>query len=475
MGQVCSQSTAAAATGAANATFLCIPCSFGQYCPAGTELPPLTSPAFPQAVRALDCPSGSYCPSPATLRPCPQGAFCGSGSVSPTTCALDRLLAASPGMTLPQSPSTVYSSVYVDGTTLGGNYCAANSTTPKAQCAGGTYCPNPGEALPCPNGYFCKPGSKDPTPCPFLTSCPQGSAKAALSWTGFILLAGILLGLLAAYGLAQALMRAAQRRSLHTQEARDRLWRLLDPLLAPHHRRSKGSFRAFSSIRPRLHVEFRELGLTLHDGRTILAGITGRFEHSKVAAVMGPSGAGKTTFLSVLMGRAGRQGTPAGALRINGRDIGVPDLQSVVGYVPQEDIVHEDLTVRENLVYSARLRLSSSKPRREQLDVVDDVLDLLQLRHVQHQVVGCVERRGISGGQRKRVSIGLELAAKPSILFMDEPTSGLDATAAADILQALKRMAGLGMNVIAVLHQPRYSIFALFDDIMLLGKGGRCA
>ena len=84
----------------------------------------------------------------------------------------------------------------------------------------------------------------------------------------------------------------------------------------------------------------------------------------------------------------------------------------------QEDIVHEDLTVRENLVFSARLRLSAAKPLREQLAIVDDVLTVLQLRGVQHQLVGSVERRGISGGQRKRVNIGWELAAKPSVLYM---------------------------------------------------------
>lgn len=91
-----------------------------------------------------------------------------------------------------------------------------------------------------------------------------------------------------------------------------------------------------------------------------------------------------------------------GSLRINGRSVGIPDLQSVVGFVPQEDLVHEDLTVRENLVYSARLRLSTSKPRQEQMDIVDDVLDVLQLRHVQHQIVGSVERRGI----RRAVVVG---------------------------------------------------------------------
>ncbi|PNH07625.1 ABC transporter G family member 24 [Tetrabaena socialis] len=87
--------------------------------------------------------------------------------------------------------------------------------------------------------------------------------------------------------------------------------------------------------------------------------------------------------------------------------------------------------------------------------------------------VGTVERRGISGGQRKRVNIGLELVAMPSLLFLDEPTSGLDATSSADILSALADMANLGMNIITVIHQPRFSSFLMFDQVLLLGTGGR--
>ncbi|GAB4822174.1 hypothetical protein N2152v2_009220 [Parachlorella kessleri] len=232
------------------------------------------------------------------------------------------------------------------------------------------------------------------------------------------------------------------------------------------------SFQAIKAIRPRLTLDFHNLGLVLSDGSTILSGVTGRFAHSKVSAVMGPSGAGKSTFLNVLAGRATQYGKVSGAVRVNKRDIDIRRLQAITGFVPQEDLVHEDLTVRENLAYSARLRLPRGKASHEQQGIVEDVMDMLQLRHVQHQVVGTAEKRGVSGGQRKRVNIGLELVTVPSLLFLDEPTSGLDATAAVDIIQALKRMAQLGMNVVAVVHQPRYSIFTLFDTVLLLGTGG---
>ena len=266
-----------------------------------------------------------------------------------------------------------------------------------------------------------------------------------------------------------------QRKLGRTQAARERLWKLLNPLFASQQHSKSQAFRAFKAIRPKITIEFDNLGLTLRDGHSILSGVSGRFTHSRVAAIMGPSGAGKSTFLNVIMGKTAGLGQVTGGIRANGREMRPEDLRGIVGFVPQEDIVHEDLTVRENLVYSARLRLSAAKPLREQFAIVDDVINVLQLRHVQHSVVGSAERRGISGGQRKRVNIGMELVAKPSILFMDEPTSGLDATAAADILGALKRMAGLGMNIITVIHQPRFSIFSLFDDVMLLCKGGKLA
>ena len=104
--------------------------------------------------------------------------------------------------------------------------------------------------------------------------------------------------------------------------------------------------------------------------------------------------------------------------------------------------------------------------------IIEGVIELLELGHVRNVVVGSVDNRGISGGQRKRVNIGLELVADPSVLFLDEPTSGLDSTSAKIVMSALKDLANLGMTVIAVIHQPRFSIFALFDQLLLLGKGG---
>jgi energy-coupling factor transporter ATP-binding protein EcfA2 len=106
---------------------------------------------------------------------------------------------------------------------------------------------------------------------------------------------------------------------------------------------------------------------------------------------------------------------------------------------------------------------------------VDDVLAVLQIEHIQRSIVGSTEERGVSGGQRKRVNIGLELAAFPTLLFLDEPTSGLDSTSSLAIVKSLKKMTQLGMTIVVVAHQPRWSLFTLFDDVLILAKGGRTA
>jgi ABC-type multidrug transport system ATPase subunit len=130
-----------------------------------------------------------------------------------------------------------------------------------------------------------------------------------------------------------------------------------------------------------------------------------------------------------------------------------------------------ELTVRENILHSARIRLPSNWSDHEIQHHVDVLLSCLQLSHVKDSLVGSPGAPVISGGQRKRVSIGMELAAAPMALFLDEPTSGLDATAAASIMSTLKALSRLGMTIITVIHQPRPEIFESLDSLVLLGAG----
>ncbi|KAJ3191813.1 hypothetical protein HK101_007396 [Irineochytrium annulatum] len=222
----------------------------------------------------------------------------------------------------------------------------------------------------------------------------------------------------------------------------------------------------------RMDFSFEGLGLTLPGGKSILKGVSGRIRSGRMTAIMGPSGAGKTTFMNVLMGKAKRTG---GELRINGVTAELAAYKRIIGYVPQEDIMHRELTCMENIHYSAKCRLPKDWTAREIEEHANNVVDALNLRKVAHVPIGDELTRGVSGGQRKRVNVGTELASSPLSLFLDEPTSGLDSTSALDLSSILRSIARLGLTVVAVIHQPRVEIFNAFDDVLMIAPGGRTA
>ena len=202
--------------------------------------------------------------------------------------------------------------------------------------------------------------------------------------------------------------------------------------------------------------------------KPILSEVTGRIDRGSLWGVMGASGAGKSTFVNVLMGKQAHTG---GVTKINGVAGDIKKYKKIIGYVPQDDIVLPELTVRENILHSARIRLPSNWTDSQVQKHVDTLISCLQLAHVKDSLVGSAAKPVISGGQRKRVSIGIELAAAPMALFLDEPTSGLDATSASSIMMTLKELSRLNITVITIIHQPRAEIFESLDSIMLFGKG----
>ncbi|ONI03036.1 hypothetical protein PRUPE_6G234500 [Prunus persica] len=224
--------------------------------------------------------------------------------------------------------------------------------------------------------------------------------------------------------------------------------------------------------RPTIEVDFKDLTLTLKGKeKTLLRCVTGKLLPGRVSAVMGPSGAGKTTFLSALAGKV-TGCTVTGSILINGKSEPMHSYKKIIGFVPQDDIVHGNLTVEENLRFSARCRLSANMPKPDKVLVVERVIESLGLQSVRDSLVGTVEKRGISGGQRKRVNVGLEMVMEPSLLILDEPTTGLDSASSQLLLKALRREAREGVNISMVVHQPSYALFRMFDDFILLAKGG---
>ncbi|CZT13241.1 uncharacterized protein RCO7_05281 [Rhynchosporium graminicola] len=181
---------------------------------------------------------------------------------------------------------------------------------------------------------------------------------------------------------------------------------------------------------------------------------------------MGASGAGKSTFLNVLMGK---QSNTGGVTKVNGVAGNIAKYKKIIEYVPEDGIVLPELTFRENIQHSARIQLPCTWSDKEIKNHVDILINYLQLSHVQDSLVGGTAAPVISGG--KRVRIGMELAAAPMALFLDEPTSRLDARAAASIMSTLKALSRLGMTILTIIHLPRQGIFEFLDSLVLLGSG----
>ncbi|RKO92797.1 brefeldin A resistance protein, partial [Blyttiomyces helicus] len=191
-----------------------------------------------------------------------------------------------------------------------------------------------------------------------------------------------------------------------------------------------------------------------------------------LTALMGSSGAGKTTLLDVLAGRK-TMGTIEGSVAVGNITHG-PSFLKVSGYVEQIDVHNKDATVREALRFSAYLRQPKSVPTQEKDEYCEYVIGLLELDDLGDALIGDpVSGIGLSMEERKRLTIGIELAARPKILFLDEPTSGLDSQAAMNIVRLLENLAAEGQALVVTIHQPSATLFERFDRLLLLGRGGK--
>uniref|UniRef100_A0A6Q2Z1W6 ABC transporter domain-containing protein n=1 Tax=Esox lucius TaxID=8010 RepID=A0A6Q2Z1W6_ESOLU len=213
-------------------------------------------------------------------------------------------------------------------------------------------------------------------------------------------------------------------------------------------------------------VLWREKGPEKH----ILKDVSGIMK-AGMNAIMGPTGSGKTSLLDVIAGRKDPAGLKSGQVLVDGKMVDA-DLRLTSGYVVQDDILMGTLSVRENLLFSGNLRLD---PRRysssEKQHRVNTVIQDLGLQDCAHTKIGTEFLRGVSGGEKKRCSIGMELITSPSLLFLDEPTTGLDSNTANHIITLLHRLSRSGKTIIFSIHQPRYSIFKCFDHLTLMNRG----
>nr|CCA21737.1 ATPbinding Cassette (ABC) Superfamily putative [Albugo laibachii Nc14] len=229
---------------------------------------------------------------------------------------------------------------------------------------------------------------------------------------------------------------------------------------------------SYSEIFTPVTLAFRNLRYSVNDPKSskkkidLLLGISGYAMPGTMTALMGSSGAGKTTLLDVIAGRKTR-GTISGEILLNGCQVANHVIHRVTGYCEQMDIHFETSTFREALTFSAFLRQSSDVPDEMKRDSVEECLLLLGMESIADRVI-----HGSSVEQKKRLTIGVELAAQPSVLFLDEPTSGLDACAAKLIMDGVRRVANTKRTVVCTIHQPSYKVLSLFDNLLLLKRGG---
>ncbi|XP_054741597.1 ATP-binding cassette sub-family G member 1 [Anastrepha obliqua] len=196
----------------------------------------------------------------------------------------------------------------------------------------------------------------------------------------------------------------------------------------------------------------------------ILNDVCGEFKSGRLTAVLGPSGAGKTSILNVLSGF--KASNVSGQFTFNGSERNVLTFRKSSCYIPQDFALLDLLTVQETMNDSADLKLPAQTISAEKRKIVDDILQILNMDKCRHRLV-----RNLSGGERKRLSIAIELVTNPPVMFFDEPTSGLDSVASLQVINYLRRLALDGHIIVCVIHQPSSRLIKLFDDVLVMSRG----
>ncbi|EDW77636.2 uncharacterized protein Dwil_GK24455 [Drosophila willistoni] len=221
--------------------------------------------------------------------------------------------------------------------------------------------------------------------------------------------------------------------------------------------------------RPAVDLAFHNLTYRVKEGnrsnaKTILKGVSGRLRSGELTAIMGPSGAGKSTLLNILSGY--KTTSIEGSVTMNGAERNLSTFRKLSAYIMQDNQLHGNLTVQEAMTVATNLKLSKKFTKPEKNSMIDDILLTLSLSEHRNTMT-----RNLSGGQKKRLSIALELVSNPPIMFFDEPTSGLDSSTCFQCIHLLKMLAAGGRTVICTIHQPSARLFEMFDQLYTLADG----
>ncbi|XP_075152459.1 ATP-binding cassette sub-family G member 1 [Haematobia irritans] len=221
--------------------------------------------------------------------------------------------------------------------------------------------------------------------------------------------------------------------------------------------------------RPAVDLAFHNLTYRVKEGnrsnaKTILKGVSGRLRSGELTAIMGPSGAGKSTLLNILSGY--KTSNIEGSVTMNGHERNISTFRKLSAYIMQDNQLHGNLTVQEAMTVATNLKLSKKFTKAEKQSMIDDILLTLSLSEHRNTLT-----RNLSGGQKKRLSIALELVNNPPIMFFDEPTSGLDSSTCFQCINLLKMLAEGGRTIICTIHQPSARLFEMFDQLYTLADG----
>lgn len=467
---------------------VCVPCQLGEYCPRAT-------------LSALKCPKGYHCPNPTTKIECSPGSFCTSGSIAPLSCNYTHLLTTVKD--IPIEPQPVIVRLMKHGDPYTGNICPLKSSAPSTKCSPGFFCPSPSAMIECPKGHFCKEQVTAPSQCPALSVCPAGSSQPRFTGIPILFVSFFTLCAFCVRYIPHIItrIRSSQSNTSITVKVQDPIIFVDETPLRSYYDPTvhvRALTRHLNVPAPTVtkcfHVKALERIALINVSASIAADKdpwlwpnSVVFAPKKLNVIIGGSGCGKSTLLDLLRGTI-RNGHLTGRVEIKRENEpnvtldlqkmeslrqwkSLHKLKGMRGHVPQDDVLYPDLTVEENILFSAFLKLSSHKNvAREHTEYTLTNLGLFPLRN---KVVGSIECRGISGGQRKRVNVGMEIVHMPSLLIMDEPTSGLDASGCQSLVEFCKYLSNETLiTIIAVIHQPRYASFVLFDNVTLLSKYG---
>jgi ABC-type multidrug transport system ATPase subunit len=492
----------------------CVPCAIGEFCPTGTE--------SEAGVVFNSCPQGAFCPTTSIKKPCAPGSFCRSNTIIAQQCETQELLFTNEQLLIKEPLVLDY--VVRGSLPYKGNYCPANSTDPLRLCPSGSYCPNTSIAIICPMGHYCKEGSTYPQPCRFLSYCPIGTISQPWNWMCLV----FILGLFSFIGICTLVRKwnnvinlfkgfksknrfdgmvitdedriyaAAVEADVNSDQVGVEIAFDLREVLGQGAQCNDVSIdhSIQNLIYNRRLSGLQVLNLSVQQNtksKPWLWPISCRFIPNAVNAIMGASGCGKSTLLDVLHGHL-PSAIVSGMINVKGTAYGditvdLPSIAKMKGsvelsvlkkmhaHVPQDDVCCPDLTVEENIKYSLLLHAKHIEPLKWKNHkhiggVTEYIVNSLQLADICHNIVGSVDQRGISGGQRKRVSIGMAMVTLPSLLLMDEPTSGLDSTGTNELLKLCGKLSGGGITIVMIIHQPRYTSFMMVDELLLLSKYG---